>query len=110
MISTKKHLLTNIWLVACLFSLSLAMGCSEYPKVSTYAYELGTALYSTCNRSDAARLKRIAQLTEAARTEAQITDQEADWIHQIIKRAERGEWEVAVSESRLLLESQVVER
>ena len=97
-------------LSACLFAMTMLVGCGGYPQVSSHAYGLATALYSTCNRSDTARLGRIAELTEAARTKAEITDQEAKWLHQIIAQAESGKWDVAAAESRLLLESQVVGR
>ena len=110
MTSPKNRLMKNFLLSACLFATTMPIGCGGYPQVSSHAYGLATALYSTCNRSDTARLEKIAELTKAARTKAEITDQEAEWIQQIVAQAESGKWEVAAAESRLLLESQVVGR
>lgn len=99
----------SIFTVLCLLAVATT-GCSDYPEFSPKAYDISTALYSTCRRADEANLQKLAELTAAELESAQISEREAQWLREIITQAEQGEWQAAAAESRSILEAQVVGR
>ncbi len=86
------------------------IGCSDYPEFSSKAYDISSALYSTCRRENAENLGEISALTKSALENSEITAREAAWIEAIIAQAEAGDWEDAAEEARSILEAQVTGR
>ena len=99
-----------VWAVILLCGAVFSVGCNSYTEISPSAYQLATALYSACNLGDPTRLERISELNQEAFTNSQISQQEFDWIDQIVSQASAGQWKAATDDSRLLLEAQVAAR
>lgn len=93
-----------------LVAIVLAAGCSRYSTVSPVAYQYSKALYSVCNRHDEPRLTDVAAQIETARGQEELSDQEADWLADIVATAQAGEWQDATQDARQLMETQVVGR
>lgn len=94
----------SLLLACCILALT---GCSRYDKLSPTAYEYSKALYSVCNRHDQLRLSSVALQIETAETESQLSDREASWLHDIVARAQAGDWQEATRDARRLMEAQV---
>jgi hypothetical protein len=94
------------WLAWGLLAGLAATGCG-YGEITPHAYEYAMALYSICNRRDAARLEEFAKLLEADAQAGQLGDREADWLRTILDDARAGEWSDAQASARQLLEDQV---
>jgi len=90
-----------------LLTVGLLVGCGSYAEVSPEAYQSTKALYSICNRKDAAQLDKMADQTATARAESKFTSKEADWINDIIDTARTGDWQSATKKARQLMEAQV---
>ncbi len=93
----------------CLLSLIgavLLSGCS-YGEVSGNTYEYAKALYSICNRHDAEGLEKASQQISAAESEGKITEQEANWLQDIIADARNDHWEDAMQDCRRMMEDQI---
>ena len=97
-------------LVVSLLLLPLVAGCSDYAGISPKAYDISSALYSTCRRADSANLQKLAILTKAEHDSSELSDREAEWINDIIAQANAGQWQEAAAESRSILEAQIVGR
>ena len=101
-----RHSTLRLILSLCLL-VPVVSGCGDYPKLSGEAYDLSSALYSSCRRGNADSLTRIAELTDSSLEEGKISEKEADWIRDIISQAEGGDWKGASAEARAMMESQV---
>lgn len=88
---------------------SLVAGCG-YGEVSPQGYDYATALYSICNRKDAARLDEWVSLLDADVEQGKLAEQEARWFRDIAAQARAGDWQSANAAARQLLEDQVRER
>ena len=97
---------TNFWLLLVVVALLTQSGCG-YGKIGPKAYEFAKALYSVCNRRDEARLEKIAQMVEEAKTKGELTDKESAWLQDIVDRARDGDWEEASASAREMMEDQV---
>lgn len=82
------------------------VGCG-YGEVSPKTYEYATALYSICNLQDEARLKKFTEMLEEAKTNGELPEKEADWLLDIVDRAQAGSWEQAAQMARRMLADQV---
>jgi len=89
-----------------LISVILLSGCS-YGEVSGNTYEYAKALYSICNRHDAEGLEKASLQIAAAKSEGEITEQEAKWLQDIIADARNEQWEDAMQECRQMMEDQI---
>jgi hypothetical protein len=94
-------------LVLCLMAGFLLVGRRGYGPVSDGAYDLAGAIYSTCNRQDAARLPQLVELVGAAKSGSTIAVGEAEVLQEIIAMAEAGDWSTATVEARRLMQDQV---
>jgi hypothetical protein len=94
-------------LFICLVVGYLVLGNRGYGEVSDRAYEISTALYSVCNRQDAAQLAGIESLLDSVQSKANVSPAEAEILHEILRTAQAGDWKSATSESRALMEDQV---
>lgn len=82
------------------------LGCG-YPQVSPRTYDYATALYSICNQKDEARLDEFAKQFEADLLANELSQQEADWLGEIVAQARGGDWQQASAAARRILEDQV---
>ena len=101
-----KPICSMILCLACSCAVFLS-GCGGYGEVSPRAYQSATAVFSICNRRDADRIPIILGLIANARDNAEITEQEAKWLRDILSQAQRGDWEKALKQARRLMEDQV---
>lgn len=76
---------------------------SGYRKISSESYDYALALVSACNRHDEARVQQIA--TKLAADELPKYDQQV--LNNIAQIAIRGDWELASSRARDLLNAQI---
>ena len=93
-------------LIAIAAVLLVATGCG-YPTVSAETYDITKALYSACNRQSMEHVVRVQELVDRHLAQGQISDREANWLHEMIEQARDGHWESAALERRSLLEDQV---
>lgn len=98
---SRSHSLLLI--AALLASLS---GCG-YGEVSQVSYEYVSALYSICNRQDAARLEAFSAQFKKACEAGEVADNEAEWINDIVALAESGDWNQATANARQMMMDQV---
>ena len=100
-------LLLGIVLMACLL---LCTGCGRYGELSPLGYEYAKAMHSLARRKQSEKLDSIAEQISAARSTGSLSEQEAAWLESILKAAKAGRWSRAVTDSRALMEAQVVGR
>jgi hypothetical protein len=81
-------------------------GCGGHPEISPRAYDLVTALYSICNREDAAGLARLESLLLASAEHGEVDDSEFDLLSQLVVQAREGEWTETAEAARGLLDDQ----
>ena len=91
-----------ILLVCC-----CVQGCQQYGTVSPKAYEVATALYSTCNRRDIARLETVDQLISQSAAAGDLTDSEQQWFEEMVSAARSGDWETPMMNARTMMNEQV---
>jgi hypothetical protein len=94
-------------LTLCLMAGYFLIGRNGYGLVSDDAYELATAIYSTCNRQDAVRLPNLTKLVVSAEYGAKITSSEAQMLQGIVEIAQAGDWHTAANEAQQLMRDQV---
>ena len=82
-------------------------GCQQYGTVSPKAYEVATALYSTCNRKDDSRLTTVEQLITQSAEAGELTADEQLWFREMIATAREGDWETAMINARTMMNEQV---
>ncbi len=93
--------------VLCSLVAFLSLRSSGYGEVSDKTYEIATAMYSVCNRQDAAKLTSIDQLVQKRRADSSITIEEARMLREILELAQAGDWQTATGEARRLMNDQV---
>lgn len=98
---------SGIVLMACLL---LCTGCGRYGELSPLGYEYARAMHSLARRKQAEKLDSIAEQISAARSTGSLSEQEVAWLEPILKAAKAGRWSRAVTDSRALMEAQVVGR
>lgn len=92
----------------CLFMIIIMpLGCMSYPEISPKSYEICKALYSACNQQDAGKIKKLDEIITDSLSQADINAQEADWLSEIVSRAESGDWQWAQQETREIMEDQI---
>lgn len=95
----------GLWMLMLGLTVTIS-GCG-YGDVSPMTYEYAKALYSITNRKDATRLDQVKSQIEAALDEEQLSEQEADWLSQIIDNAAAGRWDKANRSARQIMEDQL---
>ena len=93
--------------IVCLCCLFFLVGCSDYGEVSHVAYQYSQALYSICNRQDQDKLARFQEKLAVAIEKDELSEQEADWLNDIVATASSGNWKAASRQARKLMEDQV---
>jgi hypothetical protein len=81
-----------------------------YGTVTHRSYEIATALFSACNRKDAATLDKLEPLLTDAVASNEVTIREARWLQGMINKARSGQWQVACRSCRQLLNDQAQAR
>lgn len=79
----------------------------KYGEVTELTYEISSALYSSCNRQDEARLPAIAAQIQSATEGNQLSTKEARWLQEILDLAQEGNWQKARQKARHLMQDQV---
>jgi hypothetical protein len=102
----RKLLISGLALLCVLLGYS-RFGPGKYNPVSERAYDIAGAIYSTCNRHDAARLPHVVRLIGTARSESALTADEMAVLQKIVEMAESGNWACATDEARKLLQDQI---
>ena len=85
---------------------AMLAGCG-YGEVSPRTYDYAKALYSICNRRDESRLDQFASLVDDDLRDGKISEQEADWLNDVVAQARNGQWQQANAAAREMLEDQV---
>lgn len=106
MSSNMKHFARVSLSFLTLGCLLLNIGCG-YPEVSPQTYQLSKALYTACNCRNEEHLDKACEALETAAESEEITEKEAKWLMAIVDQAREGEWELAATEARSILEDQV---
>ena len=89
-----------------LFVLAFTGGCG-YGEVSPTTYEYAKSLYSISNRKLADRLDGLSEQIAACCQSGEVTNQEAQWLGEIIESARKEEWQKAMKAARRIMEDQV---
>jgi len=97
-------------LLCAVICLPFASGCQEYGTVSVSAYQVATAVYSTCNRQDTQRLPVIRTKIDELHTSGNLTAKESNWLTAMVALADNGDWESAMLDARTMLDEQVQSR
>ena len=101
----QKRTKTSVVIFLLLY-LPFTHGCG-YGEVSPKTYELAKALYNISNRKLDDKLADVKlQIAEELGKE-EISKQEANWLNEIVERAERQEWGNAMKSARRMMEDQV---
>lgn len=100
----KKTVLT---VTACTLAIILLMRPAKYGEVNKLTYEIGSALYSACNRQDTPRLESIEKCIESGAGNSELSTQETQWLTGILRLAQQGEWANARAKARRLMEDQI---
>lgn len=95
-------------IVTALIAAYTVCGCQQYGEVSPKCYEFATAMYSICNRKDAARLEIIAKAINDAVAADELSTDEAAVLQAIIQQADDGKWTAAMQDCRTLMSEQNV--
>lgn len=98
-----RHLLATCFTLSLLLSTS---GCQQYGEVSPRTYEISKALYSACNRKSEEHLEQVADLVSESAKTGEITADEQEWLQNIVRKAESGNWEEAMLDARQMMEEQ----
>ena len=98
---------TAVAVVTCLLIMGFLAIPSKYGEVSIRTYEIGSALYSSCNRQDSSRLEQLQIEIDSRAGDNEISTQEADWLSEILQLAQQGNWSKARTKARQLMEDQV---
>lgn len=78
-----------------------------YGEISEQGYAIGKALFSACNRRDEESVDKISQLVEQSLDDGSLSENEANWLANIVSLAKQQQWDRAQSEVRELLEDQI---
>jgi len=97
----------GIALLVAAICLPLASGCQQYGTVSESAYQVATAVYSTCNRQDAQRLPTIRSKIDELQADGSLTAKEFIWLTAMVTSADTGDWQSAMLDARTMLDEQV---
>ncbi|MDA0835894.1 MAG: hypothetical protein O2955_17975 [Planctomycetota bacterium] len=93
--------------IALLTGMLFLTSCQKYGEVSPRAYDIAKALYSICNRKDAARLSTVEKLVTDSVAEGALTDSESGYLMAIVEKARSDNWESAMSDARLMMSEQI---
>lgn len=94
-------------IAGALLTIVTASGCGRYGNVNAAAYDSATALYSISNRKAEDKLPVMIEQIHAAKTAGDLSQQEAEWLEEIVGDARDGNWESAANASRRMMEEQV---
>lgn len=97
------------WLCAVgTLGLALTLGCRRYPKVqSEDSLKFVQQLYTACNTRSTTRLEACKQDLEKLVADKLLGSAEESAFRQILEAAERGEWELAESQSLQFARDQI---
>ena len=76
----------------------------KYGTVSESGYKLTMAVESACGRQDADGVQRVRTMVQ---TNASLSDQEREWLDEILAAAESGSWNDARRMARELMRAQL---
>ena len=77
-----------------------------YGEVSPQTYQFSKALYSACQNKNEQHLAKVSELLESEEG-TELPDEERQWLMNILKRAQAGDWEAAAKQARQMMEDQV---
>ena len=99
---------TGKWAAVLALLAVAALGCREYPTVSSrQSLELIKQLYTACNTRNSARLEACRQKVEHLAKEGSVTPSEEKAFKRILELAGQGDWDTAQSESLQYARDQV---
>lgn len=104
----RRKFLLGLFLIAGSVAVVVYVTQDSYGTVGSLGYDFATALFSACNRHDAETIAELASMVDAAASEGELSEQELAWLRGILADADAGDWQSAASESRRLLEAQVI--
>ena len=88
----------------------LASGCGGYGEVSPKAYEFAKSIYSISNQKSVQRREKVAKLVGDSHAAGELTDQEHQWLRDIIEQGNNGDWASAAQACRRIMEDQIQTR
>ena len=95
------------WCLAMALVLVSMAGCGGYGDISPAAYDYAMALYAITNRRAEYKLEEVGRQIEGSHQRGELSDEEAQWLGDIVDNAQAGEWERANRASRSMMEDQV---
>lgn len=103
---TCKSICMTASILASLLAIATIAGCGGYGEVSPVAYDYATALYAVSNRRAEDKLETISEQIKSAREIGDLSQQEAEWLEEILSDVRSGNWESAVKACRAMMEDQ----
>lgn len=104
-----RKYLASLLLICGLVATIVYFNRDSYGTVGSRGYEFATALFSACNRRDAATIEKLESMVDSAASRRELTEQEIEWLRGILADANAGDWQAAAKDSRSLLQAQVTE-
>ena len=86
--------------------LILTQGCG-YSEVSPLTTEYAKAIYSIANLQKSDRISSAREQIETDVTKGKLPANEAELLYDMLDKAEAGNWESAMKDSRALMEAQI---
>jgi hypothetical protein len=83
-------------------------GCSRYGELSPLGYEYAKALHGLTRRQRSGKIDFLHSQILASQADGRLSHQEVAWLESILEVARQGCWSEAVTDSRALMEAQVV--
>ena len=74
--------------------------------LNEHQYDVAIALYRACNQQDRAAIEMLSATIEGASTEADVNDEQASALRNIVREANEGRWHDATQSCRELLDAQ----
>lgn len=100
-----KALCTAIGLLLIPF-LIITQGCG-YGEVNPHTTEYAKAIYSIANLQKSERITLAREQIEKDVTEGKLPSAEAKLLYDMLDKAEAGNWESAMKDSRAMMEAQI---
>ncbi len=103
----KLRRLTNQFIAAfAIPSILLLIGCG-YGDVSPLASNYAKSIYSTSNVQKTENLSKIRDKIVQSVDSGKLPADEADLLYDMLDKAEAGNWDSAMKDSRALMEAQI---